>query len=147
MAQNFPINGDKLKRLVVDKFGSLLAAGEKIGYSKSSLQNPCARAEISRPIMIAVESILGIPYSEYSAEVPTPATKRIYPKSVSAGCDFCNRSEELVKNDDRSFSLTTLILGNDLFSTVYVDNGEVRTAVLTGYAHINYCPMCGRKVG
>ena len=117
-----PCDGKKLRELILGKGMSIAEAGEAIGMSKSGLTNPCTRNTISPHIVLLVEHVLGIPFSDYEVkepepeptpepkpeekheEKPTEEQKRDTYKTVVTACyaavqSFCNNDlEPIIKN-------------------------------------------------
>jgi transcriptional regulator with XRE-family HTH domain len=69
-------DGKKLRELILAKGMSLAEAGKAIGLSESGLRNPCSRNTISPHIIILVDKVLGIPFSEYEIKKPEPEPKK-----------------------------------------------------------------------
>lgn len=74
------IDGNKLKKLLIDKYGSLTKAGALVGRSASYFQKYCCDDEIPAHAVPVVEKILGIKYDEYK---PDDETNKKQPEQMS----------------------------------------------------------------
>lgn len=146
----YPIDGSKLFDVLKDRFGSVSAAGVKIGYSDSAFGNPCKRGEISEKLKIAAESILGVQYEEYAADVPTPRMPvPIVRRTSGEPCIYCKNDCSFLSDiTENRFNLSVAILPKRkvLETTVAFGEDDHSAVVIADKIWINYCPNCGRKL-
>ena len=147
----FPINGNLLRDAILEKFNSVGDAGDAIGYSRSAYSNPIQRGEITLKLKIAAETILGIPYDVYAAEIPTPATpmEGRRRKSSKEPCVYCG--DDCAMFIDASvykFNSYVAILPKRKVLELNVAFGEndAVSNILSERAFINFCPYCGRAL-
>lgn len=147
---NYPIDGNKLWDALRERYGTVGAAGIKIGYSDSAFLNPCRRGEISEKLKIAAETILGVPYELYAAEVPTPRIPDVHPtnrRSKGDPCMYCADDCAFLGDTTKDrFNASVAILPKRKVLEVNVNFGETGVEVISDHIWINYCPNCGRKL-
>lgn len=74
------IDGNKLKKLLIDKYGSLTRAGALVGRSSSYFQKFCCNDEIPAHAVPVVEKILDIKYDQYK---PADEADKKQPEQMS----------------------------------------------------------------
>lgn len=79
-----PINGDKLRELLLAKHPSLGQASRDFGYGNNFFSNILARGSITNATATLIELKLGIPYESYKAEEKpqTPAVEPVQPTGL-----------------------------------------------------------------
>jgi hypothetical protein len=75
-----PINGEKLRELVLNK-GYLSVISEELGYSNTALGVAIKKNKITKPMISLLDSMYGIKYEDYKPEEPKPEPKE-EPKPV-----------------------------------------------------------------
>lgn len=79
-----PVNGEKLRELVIEAAGSVSEAGRAVGQSEKFFGNFIHRNEIPEYATYLAEGVLGIPYECYAAPAE-PVTEPV----KENGCDWC----------------------------------------------------------
>ena len=78
-----PVNGEKLRELVIEAAGSVSEAGRAVGQSEKFFGNFIRKGEIPEYATYLAEGVLGIAYDAYApAEPVTEPVKE-------DGCDWC----------------------------------------------------------
>lgn len=79
-----PIDGDKLRELLLAKHPSLNQASRDFGYGNNFFSNILARGSITNATATLIELKLGIPYESYKAveEPQTPAVEPVQPTGL-----------------------------------------------------------------
>lgn len=68
--------------------------------------------------------------------------KKTY-EAVKDGCNYCQQDEALMQTESGAL----IIINNKLFEIVVWDDYNDRPSDKVNDLEINYCPMCGRKLG
>ncbi len=77
-----PINGEKLRELLIQYCDSISGAGRKVGKSDKFYGNFIRLGRIPEYAMYLTDGVLGIPYDEYKQEEPSVEVRE-------DGCDWC----------------------------------------------------------
>lgn len=78
-----PVDGEKLRELLIKEVGSLSEAGRAVGQSEKFFGNFIRKGEIPEYATFLAEGVLGIAYDAYApAEPVTEPVKE-------DGCDWC----------------------------------------------------------
>lgn len=70
-ASTMPINGEKLRELVLSK-GYISVISEELGYSNTALGIAIKKNRITKPMISLLDSMYGIKYEDYKPEEPKP---------------------------------------------------------------------------
>lgn len=68
-AVTLPVDGEKLRKSLAKRGKTLVGASEELGYIKV-LKGVTDRGLITKPVMMLVDNVLGIPYDEYKPDEP-----------------------------------------------------------------------------
>lgn len=68
-ASTMPINGEKLRELVLNR-GHISVISEELGYSRTALGIAIKNNKISKPMISLLDSMYGIKYEDYKPEEP-----------------------------------------------------------------------------
>lgn len=84
-----PVNGEKLRELLIENCGNLTEAGRRVGKSGKFYGNFIRLGRIPGYAMLLTDSILGIPYDEYKLEEPRMEV-------TEDGCEWCRVYKQAV---------------------------------------------------
>ena len=78
-----PVDGEKLRELLIKEVGSISEAGRAVGQSEKFFGNFIRKGEIPEYATFLAEGVLGIAYDSYAPEDPVTESVK------EDGCDWC----------------------------------------------------------
>lgn len=95
-ASTMPINGEKLRELVLNR-GHISVISEELGYSRTALGIAIKNNKISKPMISLLDSMYGIKYEDYKPEEPKKEEPVLEDRPTTE-TEVVSRDEALLKN-------------------------------------------------
>ena len=87
-----PVDGEKLRELLIKEVGSISEAGRAVGQSEKFFGNFIRRGQIPEYATYLAECVLGIAYDAYAPEEPVKED----------GCEWCETYKQVVQKPWRT---------------------------------------------